>query len=47
MFYQTFLSPQVKGIVIISKKHGIYVLRHELLNDLRLIKKYQEDLKSS
>ena len=31
MFYQIFLSPQLKRIVIISNKHGIY----ELPNDLR------------
>ena len=37
MFYQIFHSPQVKGIVIISNKHGsIYELPHELPNDLRL-----------
>ena len=36
MFYQIFLSPQVKQIVIISNEHGIYELPHELLNDLRL-----------
>ena len=36
MFYQIFLSPQVKRIVIISNKHGIYELPHELPNDLRL-----------
>ena len=30
MFYQIFLSPQVKLIVIISNKHGIYELPHEL-----------------
>ena len=34
MFYQIFLSPQMKRIVIISDKHGIY----ELPNDLRLRK---------
>ena len=36
MFYQIFLSSQVKQIVIISNKHGIYELPHELLKDLRL-----------
>ena len=35
MFYQLF-SPQVKRRVIISNKHGIYELPHELPNDLRL-----------
>ena len=45
MFYQIFLSPQVKRIVIISNKHGIYELPHELPNDLRfsiLIKSFWE-----
>ena len=36
--YQNFFSPQVKRSVIISNKHGIYKLPHELLNDLRLRK---------
>ena len=36
MFYQMFLSLQVKRIVIISNEHGIYELPHELPNDLRL-----------
>ena len=36
MFYQIFLRLQVKRIVIISNKHGIYELPHELSNDLRL-----------
>ena len=36
MFYQIFLSPQVKRYVIITFKHGIYKLSHELPNDLRL-----------
>ena len=31
-----FLSPQVKRWAIITYKHGIYELPHELLNDLRL-----------
>ena len=38
MFYQTFLSPQVKRIVITSNKHGIYELPHELPDNLRLRK---------
>ena len=33
MFYH---SPQVKRWAIITCKHGIYELPHELLNDLRL-----------
>ena len=36
MFDQTFLSPKVKQSMIISNKHGIYELSHELPNDLRL-----------
>ena len=32
MFDKSFVSPQVKRIVILSNKHGIY----ELSNDLRL-----------
>ena len=41
MFYQIILSPQVKRCVIITYKHGIYELPHELSNDLE-IRKYQE-----
>ena len=29
MFYQIFLSPQVKRCVIITYKHGVYELPHE------------------
>ena len=36
MFYQIFLSPQMKPIVIINNKHDIYELPHELPNDLTL-----------
>ena len=36
MFYQTFLSPQVKQFAIITYKHGIYEFPHELANDLEL-----------
>ena len=36
MFYQIFLSPQVKRSAIITNKHGIFELPHELPNDLRL-----------
>ena len=36
MFYQIFLSPQVKRWMIITYKHGIYKLPHELPNDLRV-----------
>ena len=32
MFYQILLSPQVKQSVIITDKHGIYKLPHELPN---------------
>ena len=36
MFYQIFLSPQVKRRAIIRYKHAIYELAHELPKDLRL-----------
>ena len=36
MFYQIFLSPQVKRCEIISYKHAMYQFPHELSNDLRL-----------
>ena len=36
MIYQIFLSPQEKQCAIITEKHGIYELRQELPNDLRL-----------
>ena len=35
-FYQIFLSPQVTRCAIITHKHGMYDLPHELPNDLRL-----------
>ena len=38
MFYQIFLSPQVKRWAIITYKHGIYELPQELPNNLRLRK---------
>ena len=48
MFYQIFLSQQVKRIVIISNKHGIHELPHELSNNLRLsILQNQEILRRS
>ena len=36
MFYQVFLSPQVKRWTFITYKHGLYELPHELQNDLRV-----------
>ena len=36
MFYQTFLSPQLKRCVIITYKHGMYELPHQLLTDVKL-----------
>ena len=36
MFYQIFLSLQVKRYAIINYKHGIYEFPDELPNDLRL-----------
>ena len=35
MFYQTFLSPQVKRCAIITYKHGIDELPYELPNNLK------------
>ena len=35
MFYKIFFSPQVKRYVIISNKHCIFELPHELQNNLR------------
>ena len=35
MFYQIFLSPEVKRCAIITYKHGIYKLPHKLTNYLR------------
>ena len=44
MFYQIFLSQQVKRWAIVTYKHGIYEFPHELPNDIRLrileIRKY-------
>ena len=37
MFYQIFLSPQVKRWAIITYNYGINELPHELPNDLRLV----------
>ena len=34
MFYEIFVSPQVKRRVILTYKHGIYVLSHQILKDL-------------
>ena len=36
MFYQIFLLPQLERCAIITYKHGIYKLPHELPNDVRL-----------
>ena len=36
MFYQIFLSLQVKRFAIITHKHGIYELPYDLTNDSRL-----------
>ena len=35
MFRQILLWPQVKRCAIMTDKHGIYELPHELPNDLR------------
>ena len=37
MFYQIYLSAQMKKCAITTYKHGIYELPHELPNDLRLM----------
>ena len=46
MFYQIFLSPQVKRCAIIIYKYGIHELPHQLPNDLKSkeVKKYQESV---
>ena len=36
MFYQILIAPQVNLREIITYKHGIYELSHELADDLRL-----------
>ena len=36
MFYQIFLSPEVKRWAIITYEHGIYELPHGFPNNLRL-----------
>ena len=41
MFYQIFLSPQLKRCAIITYKHDIYELRHKLVNDLRLNESFE------
>ena len=46
MFYQVFLSPQVKQCVIISNKHGVYELLHELPHDSEGIFKEINNLNS-
>ena len=48
MFGQILLSPQIRGSVIISNKHGTYELIHELPNDLSLsiLRNYEISVKS-
>ena len=48
MLYRVFHLLLGKQSIVISDKNGIYVLPHELLNDLRLktIRKFQENLKT-
>ena len=36
IFYQIFLSPQVKQSAVISNKQGVYKLPHKLQNDFSL-----------
>ena len=44
MFYQIFLSSKMKRCAIITYKHGIYALPHELPKDLRLRILYNDRL---
>ena len=44
MFHQILSSPQVKQWEIISFKHGIYELPHELPNDLGLRNLLNEEI---
>ena len=46
MFDPIFLSPQVKRCAIITNKHGIYELLHELPN-LRNLWKFEQNRKVS
>ena len=45
MFYQFFLSPQVKRSKINSNKHGIYELPNKVRQDLRKLGKVRKILK--
>ena len=36
MFYQVLVSPQMKWCPVITYKHGLYEVSHELPKDLRL-----------
>ena len=49
LFFQIFISPQVKQCAIITYKHGIYELPHELQSNLRSseIRKNPENAKTS
>ena len=49
MFFQIFYLPQIKQYAIITYKHGIYELPHELPNNLRSseIRKNPENSKTS
>ena len=38
MFFQIFLSPQVKRSAIIGNQQGVYELPSEFLNDLKIKK---------
>ena len=45
MFYQMIFSPQVKQYTIITYKHGIYKLPHELPNEIRKLGNIRKVLK--
>ena len=45
--FDVFLSPKEKRNAIISNKHDIYKLFHDLPNEFSKISKYQENVKTS
>ena len=45
--FDVFLSPKEKRNAIISNKHDIYKLLHDLPNEFSKISKYQENVKTS
>ena len=45
MFYQIFLSPQVKRCAIITYKHGIYELQSDLRQNFRKLGNIRKESK--